>query len=226
MPSTPQFPLSARETRPIRRLDSSVIHRIAAGEVVDRPASALKELVENALDAGASKIRVTITDGGLKSLVVEDDGVGFSRADLETCLERHATSKISSLEDLDHILSLGFRGEALSAISSVAKVRIETARTTASVREAWVLEAVGGSKMPLKPSARQLGTKLTVDELFFNIPARRKFLKKPSSEAAECVSVLNRLAMAHPETSWEWYVIDADGKHSNALRYTIHCNGG
>jgi DNA mismatch repair protein MutL len=196
--------------RPVRLLPPEIIHRIAAGEVVDRPASALKEVLENSLDAGARRLRVTITDGGLRSIEVEDDGCGLSRADLEVCLQRHATSKISALEDLDAILSLGFRGEALSAISSVSQLSIETFRE--GEPHAWKLQVSGGLQQEIRPAQRRRGTLVKIEDLFFNVPARRKFLKKAGSEAQECVDTLEALALAHPEVAFEWYVVDAKGE--------------
>jgi DNA mismatch repair protein MutL len=194
----------------IRLLPPEIIHRIAAGEVVDRPASVLKELVENALDAGASKVRVLVQDGGVARIEVEDDGKGMSRADLEVCLQRHATSKIDSLEDLDAITSLGFRGEALAAISSVSKIRIES--LSAESREAWCLEKIDDSAAKIKPSAQKRGTKLVISELFYNTPARRKFLRSTGMEALACTETLKDLALSHPMIAWEWYILDAKGE--------------
>ncbi len=172
---------------------------------MDRPASVLKELLDNSVDAGASQIKIILADGGLKSLEIEDNGSGMSREDLEICILRHATSKISALDDLDAIKSLGFRGEALAAISSVSKLKIESAQTGA---EAWSLSTLGGSQQKIMPAPSRRGTRIQVDELFFNVPARKKFLKSLGSELNECVEVIHSMALAHPEISFEWHAID------------------
>jgi len=198
-----------RVHRPLRLLDAAVIHRIAAGEVVDRPASILKELIENSLDAEATKIKVTLLDGGLKSIQVEDDGIGIPKDDLSHCVQRHATSKISVLDDLDSIHSLGFRGEALSAAASVSQLVIET---FTAADGAWVLEVVGGDRKEIRPGTHKIGTKVSVNDLFFNIPARRKFLKRPGAEAHECSEVLESLALAHPQIFFEWYLLSEKGE--------------
>jgi len=193
----------------IKALSKELVHRIAAGEVVERPSSALKELIENSIDAGATRIKVNVVDGGFTLLEIEDDGWGMSFEDLKAVAERHATSKISRLDDLDHILTLGFRGEALSAISSVARLEIDSHRR--GTNESYKMEVIGGHKgIPFK-SARTKGTKIKVAELFFNIPARRKFLKKSSLEMSECADVLEVLALSHPEVAFEWYLIQ-DGE--------------
>jgi DNA mismatch repair protein MutL len=195
----------ASAPRKIRLLAQEVIHRIAAGEVVDRPASVLKELLDNSIDAGADKTRVLISDGGLRLLEVEDNGCGMSREDLELCLLRHATSKISSLEELDAISSLGFRGEALAAISSVSKLKMESAQAN---EESWLLETLGGTQPKIIPASARRGTRTQVSDLFFNVPARKKFLKALGSELNECLEVLNAVALAHPEISFEWHALD------------------
>jgi DNA mismatch repair protein MutL len=200
------------EPREVKLLSPEIIHRIAAGEIVDRPASVVKELIENSLDAGARHLRVTLIDGGLKQIRVEDDGWGLSRADLEVCLQRHATSKIRELNDLEAIFTLGFRGEALSAVASVSRLSIETFRVHDG---SWKLEVLGGAKQEIRPSSRTRGTLILVEDLFFNIPARRKFLKKPATESRECLDVLESLAIAHPEVSFEWYLVDAKGEVKN-----------
>ncbi len=192
--------------RKVRLLPQEVIHRIAAGEVVDRPASVLKELLDNSIDAGASHIRVLLIDGGLKSLEVEDNGSGMSRDDLEVCTLRHATSKIESVDDLDAIQSLGFRGEALAAISSVSSLKIESVQKGG---KAWLLESKGGIRPELRPASRHQGSRVVVDDLFFNVPARKKFLKSLGSELNECLETLTSVALAHPEISFEWHALDA-----------------
>lgn len=197
--------------RRIQKLPQELVHRIAAGEVVDRPASALKELCENSLDAGATILRITIVGGGIDLIEVDDDGLGMDRDNLERSLERHATSKISTLEDLDHIYSLGFRGEALAALSSVSFLEIESLAQGAA--ESWALSCDGSMQRSIKPGLRLgQGTRVSVKDLFFNTPARRKFLRKPSAEARSCVEVLRELAMAHPNVAWHWTVVDQKGE--------------
>lgn len=193
----------------VRLLDPEIVSRIAAGEVVDRPASVLKELLDNSLDAGSTHIRVLVVDAGLRKLEVEDNGSGMSPDDLKVCTLRHATSKIQNLDDLDAIGSLGFRGEALAAVASVAKLKIETVREDTG---AWVFESLGSSQGTLKPTTRARGTKVTVEDLFFNVPARKKFLKNISSEFSETREILWAVALAHPKVSFEWHFITDKGE--------------
>lgn len=193
----------------VRLLDPEIVSRIAAGEVVDRPASVLKELLDNSIDAGATHIRVLVIDAGLRKLEVEDNGAGMSPEDLKVCTLRHATSKIQKLDDLDAILSLGFRGEALAAVASVAKLKIETARGDSG---AWIFESLGSTQGSLKPTTRSKGTKVTVEDLFFNVPARKKFLKNVSSEFSETRDVLWAVALAHPSIAFEWHFITDKGE--------------
>jgi len=181
----------------IRRLSEEVIQKIAAGEVVDRPASVLKELVENSIDAGATKIRVEIERGGIARLLVSDDGSGMTPEEMELAIERHTTSKIATEEDLRHIKTLGFRGEALAAICAVAKVRL-ISRTPDSPSGQEIL-VVGGKILETKPAAHPVGTTVEVMDLFFNVPARRKFLATPAAEARKCLELLRHLALAHPD---------------------------
>lgn len=195
-------------TRPIQALSKQIVHRIAAGEVVDRPASVLKELVENSIDAGAKKIKVTVVNGGLKQLEIIDDGVGMTKQDLQICTQRHATSKISHLDDLDNVHSLGFRGEALAAISSVSCLSIETKRDD----EAWLLTQKGSEDPEIVPGNIKVGTKLSVDNLFFNTPARLKFLKRPATESRQCRDLLEELAIANPNVHLEWYFVNEQGE--------------
>ena len=160
----------------INVLDFQVANLIAAGEVVERPASAVKELVENSIDAGASHITVEIKNGGVSLMRVTDDGCGMSRGDAALCIKRHATSKIKNASDLNYIITLGFRGEALAAISSVAKVRILTKRREDET--GTMIECDGGAALPPEDVGCTDGTTIIAEELFANVPARRKFLKR------------------------------------------------
>ena len=180
----------------IRRLPETVINRIAAGEVVERPASVVKELVENAIDAGATRIDAVIRDGGQTLIVVSDDGHGMSAEDLTLAVERHATSKLPD-DDLLAIESLGFRGEALPAIGAVARLSL-TSRANGS-DDAWTLSVEGGAIKGPEPAAHPKGTRIEVRDLFFATPARLKFLKTPRTEQTHAVDAIKRLAMADPE---------------------------
>jgi len=183
----------------IRQLPPNLINRIAAGEVVERPASVVKELVENAIDAGAARIDVTATNGGLQLIRVADDGAGMGPDDLELAVERHATSKLAD-DDLSHIRTLGFRGEALPSIGAVARLAI-TSRAQGA-KEASSIAVDGGRKSPLKPAARAAGTEVEVRDLFYATPARLKFMKSERAEAAAIADQLKRLALAHPEIAF------------------------
>jgi DNA mismatch repair protein MutL len=183
----------------IRLLPPTLVNRIAAGEVVERPASAVKELVENAIDAGATRVDVTMGDGGRARILVVDDGRGMSPDELALCVERHATSKLPG-EDLLNIHTLGFRGEALPSIGSVARVTL-TSRT-AGAESAWSLTVEGGVKGEVEPASHPEGTRIEVRDLFYATPARLKFLKAPTTEMTHAVDVVNRLAMAHPEVGF------------------------
>lgn len=187
---------------PVQVLSQEVIHRIAAGEVVDRPASVLKELIENSVDAGSTDVKVTIIEGGLKAIIVEDNGIGMNDKDLSLCLQRHATSKIRRVEDLDQLFSLGFRGEALAAISSVSEIEIHTYREGAG---AWALKSRGGLQTYLGPGSQTRGTRVEVKDLFYNVPARKKFIKSTSAEARACIDVLEHLALCFPNVAFSWY---------------------
>ena len=183
----------------IRRLSEAVINRIAAGEVVERPASAVKELVENSIDAGASHIDVIVKDGGRALISVVDDGQGMTADDLELAVERHATSKLPG-DDLSRIDTLGFRGEALPSIGAVSRLSI-TGRT-ADAKTAWTIEVEGGRVSPPRPSAHPSGARVEVRDLFYATPARLKFLKTARTELDHAGEAINRLAMAHPATAF------------------------
>jgi DNA mismatch repair protein MutL len=180
----------------IRLLSPEVSSRIAAGEVVERPASALKELLENSLDAGARRIAIEIAGTGCRSLRITDDGSGMDREDCEACLKRHATSKIKALEDLESLATFGFRGEALFAIASVSHLKISTSRS--GTTEGWRLEARGGEIISSGPAPALPGTTVEVQDLFFNTPARLKFLRSDSFEKGQLVSAIEETALANP----------------------------
>ena len=182
----------------IRRLPENLVNRIAAGEVVERPSSALKELVENAIDAGATRIAVKLVEGGLTSLEVTDDGCGMSPGDMTLALERHATSKLPD-EAIEQVATLGFRGEALPSIASVARFTIES--RPAGAEQGWKRVVDHGELTGEGPAALPPGTRVRVEHLFGKIPARRKFLRTPRSEYAACKDVVLRLAMARPDVA-------------------------
>jgi len=184
----------------IRRLPEEVIQKIAAGEVVERPASVLKELLENSLDAGATKIRVEIEHGGIERILVSDDGCGMTPEEMRLAIERHTTSKITKEEDLWYIQTLGFRGEALAAICAVARVRIISRPKGGDLGYEIFVE--GGKIQDERPAPHPVGTTVEVSELFFNVPARRKFLSSPAAEARGCLEILRHLALAHPRITF------------------------
>ncbi len=179
----------------IRRLPDTLVNQIAAGEVIERPAAAIKELVENALDAGACNIDVVMRDGGRSYISVTDDGCGMSPEGLSLCIERHATSKLPS-DDLVHIETLGFRGEALPSIGAVARLQITSREVGAD--DAWAIKVEGGVVTAPQPAACNAGTRVEIRDLFFATPARLKFLKATRTEVSHAEDVLKRLAMAHP----------------------------
>jgi len=193
--NTEHLPPSLR--RPIRELPDELISQIAAGEVVERPASVVRELVDNALDAGASQITVRLLAGGVRLISVEDNGIGIPPEELPVALKRHATSKISNLHDLESVGTMGFRGEALAAIASVSEMAVLS--RTEGQPNAFMLDARTGE---LKPAARATGTTVEVKELFFSTPARRKFLKTDATELAHCVESVRRHALARPEVGF------------------------
>jgi len=195
----------------IRRLPPELVNRIAAGEVVERPASALKELVENALDAGATQVAVRLSAGGLELIEVTDDGSGMSPEEMHLALERHATSKLPE-DSIDRITSFGFRGEALPSIASVSRLRIESRIHGA---DGWQIEVDHGKLVGEGPAALPPGTRIAIEQLFDRVPARRKFLRSPRSEYAACLDAVKRLAMARCDVGFS---LDHDGRRILSLQ--------
>jgi len=195
--------------RRIRVLSPLVANQIAAGEVVERPASVVKEVVENSLDAGATRITVELEQGGIELIRITDDGHGMGPEDLPLAIAAHATSKIASVDDLDHIGSLGFRGEALASIASVSRLSIRS--RTAVLSEASLIEVEGATASEIRPASGPRGTQTTVRNLFFNTPARRKFLRTVATEQGRCRDTLEDLALAHPRVG---FTLICDGKVS------------
>ncbi len=192
----------------IRALPSALVDQIAAGEVIERPASAVRELVENSIDAGAEHIVVELEEGGLRRISVRDDGAGIAAADLPLALARHATSKIASFEELRQVATLGFRGEALASLASVARLRLLS--RTGDAETAFLLESAPGEGLSaLRPAPHPRGTVVEVVELFFNVPARRKFLRTARTELLRADKVLRSLALGHPGIGFE---LRADGR--------------
>ena len=185
---------------PIQQLPSHLVNQIAAGEVVERPASVVKELVENSLDAGAQTVQVDIQVGGQKLIRIRDDGAGIPRAELALALSRHATSKISSLDDLEAVASLGFRGEALPSIASVSRLTLCSRHRDAD--SAWQVEADGGDVSEPRPAAHPEGTTVEVHDLFYNTPARRRFLRTERTEFGHIEKWMRRLALSRPEIAF------------------------
>ena len=197
----------------INVLSPRIYNRISAGEVVERPASVVKELVENSLDAGATKIKVEIEEGGIKKICVFDNGCGISKEDLPLAFLPHATSKISDVEDLDAIATLGFRGEALASIASVSRVSLSTKTKASEV--GYQITADGGDISKVSEVARLDGTTLTVQDLFFNTPARAKFLKRPKMEESEITHLVEKFMLARPEIDFE-YVVEGKTVYNHA----------
>lgn len=190
-------------TSRIKLLDPVTIDQIAAGEVVERPASALKEILENALDAGATQITVRLAESGRSLIEVEDNGCGMSGEEIAFAIRRHATSKIAELDDLNRISTLGFRGEALPSIASVSKLSIHS---SAADGTGHLLKVNGGAVGAVEPKPRASGTTITVEDLFYNTPARSKFLKADSTELSQCIEVASKAALSHPGTAIEvWH---------------------
>ncbi|MFO7277546.1 MAG: DNA mismatch repair endonuclease MutL [Pseudomonadota bacterium] len=185
---------------PIRILPEELIDQIAAGEVIERPASVVKELVENSLDAGARRIEIDVERGGVGLIRVRDDGCGISADELAVALARHATSKIGSFEDLENVSTLGFRGEALPSIASVARLRL--ASRTASAERGAEVSADGGDLSAVRPAAHPPGTTVEVRDLFFNVPARRKFVRSDATEVGHIVRLVERLALSRPDVAF------------------------
>src|SRR5579862_1198002 len=205
------------KTQHIKILPPSLAGKIAAGEVVQRPASVVKELVENSLDAGASSITVIIEDAGRALIQVVDDGVGMSAEDASLAFERHATSKIASYEDLENILTFGFRGEALASVAAVAHVEMRTRARSAEVGTRVRIE--GGILIEIAEEAHSQGTSISVRNLFFNTPGRRSFLKSNATEFKHLFDAVQRIALSHPEVAFK--VISNNDSVLNVKKSTL-----
>ena len=205
----------------INVLDSLIINRISAGEVVESPFSIVKELIDNSIDAGATKIVVEIQNGGIDQIVVKDNGKGIEKDDIVKAFLPHATSKIKDITDLEAIATLGFRGEALASISNVSKTTLTT--KTAESDCAYSIDVFGGVFGEVSPAEGEVGTKIEVNNLFYNTPARRKFLRKPKQEETQITNIITRYMMAHPNISFKYVVNSKTIYHSkgNSLLNTI-----
>ena len=192
---------------PVVRLDTKTISQIAAGEVVENPSSAVKELLENALDAAAKRIKVKLVKGGLEEITVLDDGCGIPAAELRLALERYATSKITAIQDLTRITTLGFRGEALPSIAAVSRLAITTCHTDEEIGSHIYLE--GGEEKVFKPAGSPRGTMVTVKDLFYNLPVRRGFLRSVAAETARVSRIVEQLSLSHPHIS---FILESNGK--------------
>ena len=186
----------------IHVLDQITIDKIAAGEVIERPASVVKELVENAIDAGSGSVTVEIKEGGISYMRIADNGCGIARDDVQNAFLRHSTSKIRAAEDLEHIASLGFRGEALSSIAAVSQVEMITKTKEQLLGTRY--QIAGGKEEGLEDTGASDGTTFLIRQLFYNVPARRKFLKTPITEASHVGDLMTRLALSHPEISFQF----------------------
>ncbi|MBP0979310.1 MAG: DNA mismatch repair endonuclease MutL, partial [Oscillospiraceae bacterium] len=210
----------------INILDRSVSELIAAGEVIERPASVVKELVENSIDAGATKIRIEIKNGGVTYIKITDNGVGIRREDVKKAFLRHATSKVSSAVDLDNILTLGFRGEALASISAVSKIEIITRTKDELDATRYFINFNNNKERELEEIGAPVGTTIIIRDLFFNVPARMKFLKKDVTEGNAIATIIDRLALSHPEISFV-FIREGQEKLStcgdNNLLAAIYC---
>jgi DNA mismatch repair protein MutL len=203
--SCPPLLTLAQTQRQIALLPELLINQIAAGEVVERPAAALKELLENSIDAGATEIEIELQDGGIKRLRVADNGCGIARDQLHLAIARHATSKIASLDDLEAVETLGFRGEALASIAAISRlsiVSITPADAGTAAHHAWRLDVLGGTYGEPEPASRAQGTVITAEDLYFNTPARRKFLKTPATEYGHCEDTAIRAALSAPHVAF------------------------
>src|SRR5438552_3648219 len=207
---------------PIRQLAADVAAKIAAGEVVERPASVVKELIENSIDAGASQIRIDLANGGLQLIRVTDNGCGIPAGELQLALARHATSKVAQIDDLEHIRSLGFRGEALASIAAVAEATLLSRHRGAE--QGAQVHAINGQISDVSAAASPEGTTLTVRNLFSAVPARLKFLKSRNTEVSHCHHLLEQYALAYPEIRFsvfsdnrQIFATPGDGQLSSTL---------